>query len=396
MGNLTHFDEEALFLKDIPGFIIMLLMSVFGTFGNIHAFLVYFFRFKKSNYRIIVLTLVLVDLFACVIAIPHDLLDMRFNFNIHPSGISCTLFIFMDYANALSSVSLLAFIALERRHAICNPLGHHVNLKRVKIISVSIIIVCGIISTPCFAFYGRPQHSDHHGSTTCQDTREHIFVWFQAFMIFIIVITVTLFSICAFCYISLARTLHKQGQIIKYNDSLRKSQLMKTQTKEEDGVDRSVEKDSGISSFARVKPDVSSQVETDNGSSRVHDDGGEGTDSSSMYQSDKSKEVASSQNSKKAVCSRRKYARSLRLVIVFLTATCISYISWITTVFIISGTSLGLPLTATLGRAYTIILRLHYVNNVVNPIVYCVMDPVFRKECKCLYQNCFKRISEKF
>lgn len=323
-----------LFIDDMSGFVYLSLLAVIGTVGNIHALIVYYKKFKTSSVRTIILILSSIDLFACVISIPHDVIDIRYNINVL-SVISCGAFMYIDYAVTLSSIALLTLLSVDRCLLIRRPLTYQISVKRIRNLCLLSVFACHIIALPCFIFYsGKECVSKRHGATNCLDTdTTDKKLRFQLFAGFVTLVSMVLLIISAVAYILIAVKLKHQKRKRLFSGRDHATPVYATKSSER---------------FLENVPQTS--------------------------------------NRGRSV----RLDRSITLTLVFFVVSFISFSSWMTTLAVISSMIFGVDAIQGLGDTFTVILRSHYITNVVNPMVYFIMYPKFRRECKMLYvKRCF-------
>lgn len=80
----------------------------------------------------------------------------------------------------------------------------------------------------------------------------------------------------------------------------------------------------------------------------------------------------------------------------FLVATSVSYLGYLpNTVFSVIkalDTAMFTAIAMKLGASVYIFLRLYFISNVTNPIVYSFMDERFREECRAYYRRLKERL----
>lgn len=88
---------------------------------------------------------------------------------------------------------------------------------------------------------------------------------------------------------------------------------------------------------------------------------------------------------------KTKISRSRRITLMFLVATSVSYLCYLpNTVFSVVKVfdkEAFHAITMKLGASVYIFLRLYFISNVTNPIVYGFMDERFREECWTYYRR---------
>ncbi|XP_025101464.1 alpha-2C adrenergic receptor-like isoform X3 [Pomacea canaliculata] len=114
------------FLLLLPTVFFLVVLMVIGLPGNLLVIFVYFKQFPPSATRVFVLALAFCDLSINVFGFPRHIILMRYSYC--SQGVTyCRLVGPVAVFPILLSYWLLVCVALERRHRICNPLGHHLD-----------------------------------------------------------------------------------------------------------------------------------------------------------------------------------------------------------------------------------------------------------------------------
>lgn len=123
---LQHLSDRRA-LQLLPVFIVFGAVLLVGLFGNSLIVYVYLSKFKKSFSRTAIVTLAIFDLMSNLVAIPEEIVDLRFSFN-YKSDVMCRVSrAFATFPNIASGI-LLAAVALDRYRLICLP--HKATLYR--------------------------------------------------------------------------------------------------------------------------------------------------------------------------------------------------------------------------------------------------------------------------
>lgn len=90
----------------------------------------------------------------------------------------------------------------------------------------------------------------------------------------------------------------------------------------------------------------------------------------------------------------KQYKRSMEKTTVFLVATCLSYGGCLVSTAIISCVTVGIDVIAVFGASFVILFHMMYLNHVINPIVYIIIDSKFRRKFKIMNTYYFKHITK--
>ncbi|KAK3082878.1 hypothetical protein FSP39_007795 [Pinctada imbricata] len=134
--------------------LILAILSIVGLVCNIHVIFVFVKKMRRSTYRVFVLTLAVIDILGCSISIPFQIVDETHPFSF-TWPIACKLFRYLDTNLAIASALMLVVIAMERYRKICTP--SHVQVTETKAIHMSlcVIFVSSLITSPALIVYGQ-------------------------------------------------------------------------------------------------------------------------------------------------------------------------------------------------------------------------------------------------
>ncbi|XP_056018255.1 neuropeptide FF receptor 2-like [Ostrea edulis] len=185
--------------RNIPGIYFISLQMLLGLIGNLLVIVVYFTRFKTSNYRVFVLFLAFLDLINCVLVMPFGILYLYYPINF-PSNLICKAGHFVGFFGGVASPFMLVVIAIDRFRKVCKPLKWQITEKQAKI--SCIVIVFMTLSVTWFTpwFYGNiTVKTDIHGinGTRCFRVENQFFAslskwYYSVLMSMFIVVTIFL------------------------------------------------------------------------------------------------------------------------------------------------------------------------------------------------------------
>ena len=159
LGNATLGEiNNQLVRRNIGGIALLSVFIILGLVGNIHVLWVYLRQFKKSNYRVYVLWLAIIDILSCTVVAPMVISYLLFPVKF-PSLFYCKLFRFVLYTAAITSTSSLIAIAIDRYRKVCNPLGKQFSSSTAKILCAMSLVVGVAMSWPAPIMYGM-SHAD--------------------------------------------------------------------------------------------------------------------------------------------------------------------------------------------------------------------------------------------
>ena len=115
LNSIEKIDYQKFIETGIPVVVFLVLVAMVGIVGNMHVLIVYgkSKEMRKRAVRIFILWLSATDLAACVLCMPFEMFDIRYDYTFS-SPAACKFFRFCGHATSFISGGFLATIALER------------------------------------------------------------------------------------------------------------------------------------------------------------------------------------------------------------------------------------------------------------------------------------------
>ena len=365
--SLEEIDYQQFLEKDVPAVTFLTLLVIVGTIGNIHTLLVYSVSpvMKKLGVRVFILWLSGTDLIACVACIPFEICDIRFSFTFSSEG-ACKFFRFLNHAVTLTSAGVLTAIAIERLKINSKRMPRRVGKPfiwlNVTCTCIAAISVC--LSIPAFGFYGLNKKETHGDIfvTDCTILSQYqnikaaglyagvvILLSTVCFLVSVVIYGKILYMICT----QMKRERERLGKANQYQMNL--------------STDATSKETQEISTLSHVVDSQSKSGSLTPGVSNIE--------------------------TKEKSHKRSKYEKGRQLTKSLIVATGISYLGYLIYVATIMVKLVNPQLYENSIRPATaILLRAYFINNAVNPVVFCLLDVTFRNECKILYKNGFSKL----
>ncbi|ESP02649.1 hypothetical protein LOTGIDRAFT_171849 [Lottia gigantea] len=141
-------------LMKLPAIIFIGVLLLVGLVGNFLVCIVYHLKFPPSTSKYFIMALAVFDLLNCTIAIPAEMVDLRFDFHFNSPYVCRIMRFTISFSTAASACTLLA-IATDRYRKICHPFGRQMNSKQTKLGIILAIIGALAVSWPATILYGR-------------------------------------------------------------------------------------------------------------------------------------------------------------------------------------------------------------------------------------------------
>lgn len=367
----------------LPFTVFLSVLAVTGTLGNAMVFLTNLRSNKQSNYRILIQSLALVDFLSCSVGISGYIIMARFRYTIE-SDILCKVSTVFYFCVGISSLTILSFTAIERYKKTCKPFGHQFSLRQTKIICVCLVGFGLILSLPsAFAFSSVPVKTKDFNLTgyRCMLKKDRTFPKIYHFVFAVCLILCVLIN--TIFYVIVGKTIMMQGKLRPRTVSFRCKQQKYSYVKrvdnddgqlpKEDAANRSRDNDGEQDKLRRSVRLSGSSVQT------------EGT------HSDEATKRATPKG-------RSLYEKSVQISLMFLVCSILSCSSFIPLLVFRClesyDWSMRMRIFESLGPMAGILYRLHVVNHVINPIVYCLINRNFRTEYTFLFK-CRKDVPER-
>lgn len=314
----------------------------------------------KYSVRVFIIWLASIDLTACLLCIPFEIFDIRYDYTFASVG-ACKFFKFLNHIVTAYSTILLTTIAFERHKTIVKKLPISIaNSKRSNVISAVLVGLSMVWSIPVLVFYGLNENETDFFGLSGKDCRllsKYQYIG-NAGVYYIITLVIGLVCV-GMCIVSYGRILCQICTQKKWRKSLRKKPV----------------------------PFFNSASDIRLGTTKVISTIENGEVKKNQVQTE-----IFDRPSKKSPRSSHNLGNATRLTISLMIATAVSYTGHLLYVFRSIVQMLNpkmyqnsiLPVSDILVRAY-------FINNVSNPIVFSLFDKSFRQECLKLYGKISRR-----
>ena len=346
------------------------LLCVIGTIGNIHVLIVFPRKYSPSNFKIFIVGMAIVDILACTLVIPFEIIDERYMYTFDNETV-CKTFRFLSYSLTILSGFLLLLIAVERFRKICRPFSSQMKRRTVYIMCVILITVAvGLTAPNCIVQrINIKSVIGYEGlkGTNCGATKTEFSSLYYGFLL---LISTTVLIIVVTIYAIILRTIWKHRQSLFLITNRESANFSLSDFRLSSLPDDNVKRNSaaGRESFASSEDDEPIILSSPNSPPNSRP--------SSMVEVQTRKKPS-------------KLHRAVRNTLMLMVASFISYCGMLPVIVLsiirnVDPKIYGV-IKSELGVVMTILVRGFFLNNVVNPYVYCFMDSKFRKECKALY-----------
>ena len=429
-------NQEAIRL--IPIISCLLIICILGLCGNGLSLYIFTTRFQKSNSRLFFIYLSVVELFACLVLIPFDVIAM-FKQLVFTSDLLCVSYIFTLIFEVSIAADILVVIAIDRWRKICHPFQWQLSYKVSVFLCLFNILAGFVYSLPSLWLYGvhtvQVQIADFnisgHECSINDSSRNTVYpLLYNIFFWFITTIRITL---CAVIYTRIMITVgkHDKKTINKYKaDSTPQPSNHELIATEDDLCDE--------------RPDICSDIlaskadTTDSNRLRCPSVGADHEENGSLYSlsmsitdrepnescdkrndthlgllsqhrgndnhtnealssivpndDDLNTELRGTRSSVRSSGKPWRSGRSRTVTIVMLTVTITSVVIYMPYLVLASLRAVVKDFEHALSTkervVYKFFIRSYFLKAVVNPVVYGIFDPRFRQAVKCIVKRC--------
>lgn len=216
-------DEEA--EQRIPTIVYLCVLMLLGISGNTLVLIVYSLKYKNSNYRIFILCLAVIDMLACCVYMPTEIVDNRYPYMFF-SEAACKICLFLGKVSTNGSAFILVVIAVDRFLKICRPLGSQLSSKTARVMCGIAVAFSILFAWPNAFVYGRKLRMFENNTVTgyaCSVdddivNTEYPFIYNIVLMILFIIIFIILVISYTFIVIKTAKSYQFSRHFIRKND----------------------------------------------------------------------------------------------------------------------------------------------------------------------------------
>lgn len=149
----------------LPVTVMLAVEIVFGIIGNILILIVYCRWYKVCNFRCFVLSMAFIDLLSSVTTLPGEIYSER-HWYVYKSVTVCKAKSFFNVFTVWASALVLFLLAFDRNRKICHPLMWQISNHLAKRLCFGCVIFSAIVSSPTTIFWGIQKYNYVHGNTT--------------------------------------------------------------------------------------------------------------------------------------------------------------------------------------------------------------------------------------
>ena len=387
--------NEELRSSVLPVTTIVGIETVFGFLGNLLILYVFLFHYHKCNFKYFVLCLSFIDTTSTLTTMPGEMVTQTFWY-VYPVPLVCKIKSFFNVFTVCGSAFCLLIIAIDRYRKICRPLEWQIKPKLALGLCFVQLVFAFMLALPVAFLWGTHSYIEEHNGTkikvtVCEKDADFKCTNYPVIYVTTVeVITTIAMFIMLVLYVFICRKILKT-RVPTVGGSANSATRCMPKVENEATLSGGVtsEDENAASNNAEPVPDITtSDSQTDN----ERGDKGENKENVTFEPLPQNNNTVKSgfltsmvnRISKIRRPGRRHNTRVRRktLIMVILTAVFIfTTILYMTLLNLIAKDVLQ-SLTSAQKSAYFFFFRLYFINHVINPCLYGIYDPHFRRIVK--------------
>ena len=168
LSEASYLSDQA-FKHRLPVVVYLVAVGVAGFLGNTLVILVYWLRFPPSATRVFVLAMALCDLTTNTIALPLQIITIRYAYDTEDDSFCKVMFAFATFATQASGF-ILVTVALDRFSRVWRPHGRHLSTRWAIVVNCAVVFAAVVVFAPFVPMYGI--HSIDSNGSHSVDPRE--------------------------------------------------------------------------------------------------------------------------------------------------------------------------------------------------------------------------------
>ena len=378
--------------------------TVFGFCGNLMILYVFLFHYHTCNFKYFVLCLSFIDTTSTLTTMPGEIVTQTFWF-VYPVPMVCKIKSFFNMFTVCGSAFGLLIIAIDRFRKICRPLNWQIKPKMAMILIFVQFAISFVIALPVAFFWGTNSYQTiykGHNVTVTVCEKDAKFKHTSYVLEYTIVTEALLSSVMIVMFILYIFICRKLLNGKSTDNSLSNPNFRIRAARYSGGL--ASDEDLSAQNGRRKKHDTANTeaINVANSDSANITNGSIVNDCRSDDNLNSTKKIGivtlPSNKSFQRNCSdladkrtkAKKYLKRMRrktLIMLILTAVFIvTTVLYLTLLNLIANNILQ-TLSKTQKSVYFFFFRLYFINHVINPILYGLLDPQFRHILKGTIAN---------
>lgn len=178
----------------MPTIVFLCILIAFGVIGNIVVLVVYGLRYRPSTFRSYILTLAVIDLLSCLIAMPVELVDNLYPLQFFSEEV-CKGGRFLGHVFKIGSALIILVMAVGRFRKICRPFSKQISINQAHFLCALAMGLAILFAWPNAIVQGMRKHYFDGGvigydCSVDDDVSKTIYPFIYAIVLFTVYISV--------------------------------------------------------------------------------------------------------------------------------------------------------------------------------------------------------------
>ncbi|KAH3786177.1 hypothetical protein DPMN_164280 [Dreissena polymorpha] len=386
---------------------------IVGLIGNVLVILVFAFRYRKCSFRYFVMCLAFYDLLSVLTTLPGEIITQIYWYVYPPIETFCKFKSFCNIFTVCGEALCLLIIAVDRYRKVCRPHGWQIHQRNALISCLGTILISGLISIPVPIIWGIHTFQDNElnvSITVCEKDEDYVdsgvhkryVLSIGSILVVVLVATVGL-------YVPITSVLLQQRP--PKDRRLSKNDTMSSEAKHSSiyisnenlhKIDKRITSSVTMVEICPRPDDISVCHATDtdicenvlsqsSGSTRESSEDTINTDGKTTAESRKMKGTKQKRNTQEMKQTKRLQATKGPIVLsIIFTVTVVLYLAFLAVLG--QNQRFLRDMSDDARSAFFFGLRLVFINHVINPFVYFVLDREFKQIVKLVSARYFANI----
>lgn len=385
----------------MPVTVFVGIETVLAFLGNLMIWYVFLFHYRKCNYKYFVLCLAFVDTISVFTTMPGEIVTQTYWF-VYPVPMVCKIKSFFNVFTVCASAFGLLIIAVDRYRKVCRPWGWQITPKVALILILVQYFIAFVTAMPVPFFWGTHSYQTLYKGynitvTLCEKDEDfknspHVLEYTIVTETFISAAMIIMFVF----YVLICRQLFLLKSVYKapstrsnrsgQNLAGARWQCARLSSNEETTTETS-QGNTDESTDSQQHPELKSDKTLNTIKKAVM------LTSAANYTvtvPEKSHELCESQKYARTATKKKQPVQKIKrktLIMFILTAVFITTTILYLTLLNLIANSILQTLSKTQKSIYFFFFRLYFINHVINPVLYGLLDPQFRRVIKDLLMS---------
>ena len=379
--------------------ILFCFYIVLGIIGNSFVIYIYHFKFSRCNFKYFVIGLAVIDLLSCVTTIPGEVVVQRNLFN-YPNSMMwlCKIKSYFNGFTVFTSAFILLLISFDRYRKVCRPLGWQMNPSRAKLGCFILFIVSVLLATPVTILWGKQTDVltvEDYNVTVTRCDRANAYKntkWPTIYAMAILILPTIIYMIITGVFYALILKEILFGNLAlknirrKYSQSV--SLIARSQShpplQRDDSSQISCGESTTTISITQVNQKDIPDNQKDSSQKKFQNESDEEIKSMPQVVSTRRKSSVAKHGSRMQDAKMRLRTKTLIMFVLTVVFACTAFLYF---ALLAKGMKTEEFIHQSKAKTvfYLLAMRFYFVNHIINPFVYSLMDERFRQKFKEIF-----------